>query len=325
MQEWKMNMPYSDAKTLQLNRNRQVNDKKRKQIKVTIKAYLFLLPTILLIMTFSYYPALSAFYYSFTNWDGFQTAKIIGFKNFEIIFTSDEFRRAFLNLFWFSAFNVITALTAPLLVALLIYKVKHAKLQNMYRLLFVFPMVVPGMVTILLWKFILNPDVGLLNSFLAAIGVPDEHLPLWLASMKMALPSLLLVGFPWISGVSVLIYLAGFQSIPVSLREAAIVDGANGTTLFFRIELPLIMSQIKLIMILTIISVLQTFSLQLVLTNGGPANTTTVPGYIMYREAVTNSQMGFACAIGVVLFIMIFILTVINNTFLKSSTEFDQN
>ncbi|RED52785.1 carbohydrate ABC transporter permease [Cohnella phaseoli] len=292
--------------------------------KVNIKAYLFLLPTIALIMTFSYYPALSAFYYSFTNWDGFLTAKYIGFKNFEIIFTSEEFRQAFLNLFWFSAFNVLTSLTVPLLVALLIYKVKHLKLQNMYRLLFVFPMVVPGMVTILLWQFILNPDVGLINSFLAAIGIPDEKLPLWLASMRMALPSLLLVGFPWVSGVYVLIFLAGFQSIPGSLREAAIVDGANGKILFFRIELPLIMSQIKLIMILTMISVIQTFSLQLVLTNGGPANKTTVPGYIMYREAVINSQLGYACAIGVVLFIMIFLLTIINNKFLKSSTEFER-
>lgn len=318
-------MPYSDVKSLQVSRNQQVNYKKRKQYKVNIKAYLFLLPTILLIMTFSYYPALSAFYYSLTNWDGFLPAKFIGFKNFEIIFTSEEFRRAFLNLFWFSLFNVITSLSVPLIVALLIYKVKHTKLQNIYRLLFVFPLVVPGMVTILLWQFILNPDVGLLNAFLAALGVPEDQLPLWLASMKLALPSLLLVGFPWISGVSVLIYLAGFQSIPVSLREAAIVDGANGITLFFRIELPLIMSQIKLIMILSVISVLQTFSLQLVLTNGGPANTTTVPGYIMYREAVINSQLGFACAIGVVLFIMIFTLTVINNKFLKSSTEFDQN
>ncbi|MBP1989463.1 carbohydrate ABC transporter permease [Paenibacillus eucommiae] len=305
--------------------NEQNYKNKQKKRKVNIKAYLFLLPTLVMMATFSYYPALSAFYYSFTNWDGFLAAKFVGLHNFKTIFTTEEFRIAFLNLFWFALVNMIISITAPLLVALLIYRVKHGKLQNMYRLLFVFPLVVPGMVIILLWQFILNPDVGLMNAFLSAVGVPEENLPLWLGSMRMALPSLLLIGFPWVSGVSVLIYLAGFQSIPVSLREAAIMDGANGVTLFLRIELPLVVSQIKLLVILSIISVLQAFSYQLVLTNGGPANTTTVPGYIMYREAVNNSQLGFACAIGVVLFVMIFTLTVINNKFLKSPTEFDQH
>ncbi|MCU6709938.1 sugar ABC transporter permease [Paenibacillus sp. J5C_2022] len=285
---------------------------------------MFVLPTVIMIFTFSYYPAIAAFYYSFTNWDGFRPAQFIGFDNFVSIFTTEEFRQAFLNLLWITLFSVFVTITVPLIVALFIYKIRNQKLQYFYRLLFVFPMVVPAMVGILLWQFILNPDVGLMNAVLSASGVPQDQLPLWLASPKTAMLSLFVMGFPYVSGVNILIYLAGLQNIPKELKEAAIVDGANGFRLFFKIELPLVMSQIKLLVILTVIGVLQSFHIQLVLTGGGPMNSTTVPGYIMYKEAINNNQLGYGCAIGVVLFLLIFTLTVINNKYLKSSTEYDQ-
>jgi len=285
-------------------------------------AYLFLLPTLLMLFVFNYYPAIGAFVYSFTSWNGFNAPKFIGLRNFEEIFGMPLFSKAFWNLLWLTIFQVSASITVPLFVARVIYKVKNQRAQNVYRLLFVFPLVIPGMVIILLWQFILNPDVGMLNALLSWLGVPEDHLPLWLGSMDTALLSLMLIGFPWVSGVSLLIFLAGFQSIPQEIIESATVDGATGFRLFYKIEFPLVVAQIKLILILTIIGSLQTFQLPLVLTGGGPAHSTTVPGLLMYNEAMVNNRMGFACAIGVVLFILIFVITFINYRYFNSSTEY---
>ncbi|RAV14832.1 carbohydrate ABC transporter permease [Paenibacillus contaminans] len=285
-------------------------------------AFLFLLPTLAMIFVFSYYPAIAAFVYSFTKWNGFNAPEFIGFGNFKEIFGTPVFSKAFWNLFWLTLFQIVISIAVPLLVARMIYKVRHGRLQNAYRLLFVFPLVIPGMIIILLWQFILNPDVGMINAALSFLGMPEDRLPLWLASPDTALMSLMLIGFPWVNGVALLIFLAGFQSIPQEIVESATVDGAKGFRIFYRIELPLVMSQIKLILILTIIGSLQGFQTQLVLTGGGPGFSTTVPGLVMYQEAMINNRMGFACAIGVILFILIFVVTYINNKYLQSSTEY---
>ncbi|MFC5407189.1 carbohydrate ABC transporter permease [Cohnella soli] len=292
------------------------------QSRRNVIAFFFLLPTLAMIGLFNYYPAIEAFVYSFTNWDGFSTSDFVGLNNFKEMFTTAVFSHAFLNLLWLSLFGIATSLTFPMLAALAIYRVKNKRVQNTYRMLFVFPLVIPSMVVLLLWQFILNPDVGLLNAILAAFGVPEDMLPLWLGSPDTVLFSLMLIGFPWAQGVSMLIYLAGFQNISRSIVEAATVDGAGGFRLFFRIELPLVAAQIKLILILTIIGTLQGFQTQLVLTGGGPGYASTVPGLVMYQEAMNNNRMGFACAVGVVLFVLIFILTFVNNKYLKSSTEY---
>lgn len=292
------------------------------QTRRNLIAFLFLLPTLAMIGLFNYYPAVAAFVYSFTNWNGFSVPDFIGLNNFKEMFTTAVFSKAFLNLLWFSLFGAATSITVPMLVALAIYKVKNRGVQNVYRLLFVFPLVIPSMVILLLWQFLLNPDVGMLNAILSALGVPESKLPLWLGSPDTAVVSLMLIGFPWVNGVSMLIYLAGFQNISRSIVEAATVDGASGFRMFFRIELPLVAAQIKLILILTIIGTLQGFQTQLVLTGGGPGYASTVPGLVMYKEAMVNNRLGFACAVGVVLFLLIFVLTYVNNKYLKSSTEF---
>jgi raffinose/stachyose/melibiose transport system permease protein len=296
----------------------------RKQRKLTnMKAILFLLPTMIMILMFNYYPAIAAFYYSFTNWDGFTTPIFVGMGNFKEIFTTRVFSEASWNLLYLTLFSLFITLTIPLLVAEFIYKVKQKRMQNFYRLLFVFPLVIPNMVILLLWQFFLNPEVGFINAILSALGVSYDHLPLWLGSPNTALVSMMLIGLPWINGVAVLIYLAGFQSIPMSILEAAQMDGAKGFRLFFSIELPLVVSQIKLLMILTIIGSIQAFQTPLVLTNGGPGYSTTVPGLIMYKEAVLNNRLGFGSAVGVVLFAIILVFTIINNKYLKSSTEYN--
>ncbi|MED5019847.1 sugar ABC transporter permease [Paenibacillus chibensis] len=285
--------------------------------------YLFLAPTLISLLTFNYYPALSALYYSFTDWNGFNAPNFIGLDNFVEMAKSLDFQTGFRNMLIITVFSVFVSVTIPAIAAEFIYKTEKPRMQHFFRLMFVFPLVIPGMVILLLWQFLLNPEVGLINSLLTSLGVSEEHLPLWLGSPDTALASFMLIGFPWVNGVGVLIYLAGFQNIPKSVIEAAKMDGATGFSLIWKIEVPLIASQIKLIAILNIIGGIQAFQNQLVLTGGGPGYSTTVPGFIMYQSAMSASRFGYASAIGLVLFVLIFIFTLINNKYIKSDTEYN--
>jgi raffinose/stachyose/melibiose transport system permease protein len=131
------------------------------------------------------------------------------------------------------------------------------------------------------------------------------------------------MGFPWVGGVTMLIYLAGFMAIPREIIDAAIVDGAVGWHRFWHIELPLIQGQLKLTVVLAFIGNLQGFQTQLIMTNGGPGYATMVPGLRLYQAAVVDGKLGYASAIGLILFIVIFSLTLINQRYISGGQQFE--
>jgi raffinose/stachyose/melibiose transport system permease protein len=216
-------------------------------------------------------------------------------------------------------FQVFRAAVFPLLGAALIYRLRQEKLAYFYRLLFVLPIVVPATVGILVWRQFFDPNVGLLNDVLHLFGLKGLS---WLNSESSALFSLMVIGFPWIDGVGMLIYLAGLLAIPGEVVEAAIMDGAGSLRRFFSIELPLVIPQIRLIVILNVIGALQGFGWQLLVTRGGPNSATSVPAWEMYQSAMTAGRFGYASAIGMILFIIIFALTLINNAAIRSQVEY---
>jgi ABC-type sugar transport system permease subunit len=201
--------------------------------------------------------------------------------------------------------------------------------------LLVVPMIVPGLVTLFIWKFFLDPNLGVLNklidftglkSVLVAIndffgwGVFFEGVPIgWLSQPELFLPALFIWGFPWIGTVGVLIYLAGLSSIGQEVYEAGELDGIGPFKKFFYIELPLILTQVRLSLVLLIIGTLSSYGLQLLLLNeyGGPGGRGMVPGLWMYNRAFVAGEFGYACAIGMILFIVILALTVINNRYVR--------
>lgn len=282
--------------------------------------YLFLLPTFALLLLFNYYPALSALYHSLFNWNGANLAKWVGFANFAHIFKDPVMVNSFKNMGILTGFQLAISITFPLGAAALIFHLRDTRFAYFYRVLYVVPMVVPSMVTMMIWKFIYNPQVGLLNTLLRAWELPTR---VWLGDFKYALYAVIAVGFPWIAGTSMLIYLAGFQAIEKSLLDAAAIDGASGLGRFWYIELPLVLSQIKLIVILTMIGAIQGFAGILVMTAGGPGTTTMVPGLWLYKNAMNYNKMGYACAIGTFLFAITMVLTFINLRFVQSSAEFE--
>jgi raffinose/stachyose/melibiose transport system permease protein len=132
---------------------------------------------------------------------------------------------------------------------------------------------------------------------------------------------LMFMGFPWVGGFGLLIYYAGLQNISSDVFDSARIDGATGWTRFRFVDLPLLLGQIKLLVVLGFIGGLQGFQTQLLLTNGGPGYSTMVPGMHLYQNAITFDRMGYACAIGVALFVVILAITYINMKYIRSSAE----
>ncbi len=279
--------------------------------------YLLLVPCFVMLGVFSYYPAFLALWGSIFTLDYGRDGQFIGLDNFRELWSDATFRKSVSNVVLLTLFGTITAITIPVFVAEWIFRLRSDKAQYVYRILMVWPAIVPGLVTLLLWQFIYDPYYGLLNTFLGWVGLDEWATKAWLADPDLALYALMGSGFPFVGGIGVLIYLAGLQSIPVEIYDAAKLDGASGFRQFLTIDLPLIKGQIRLNIVLSIIAGLQALTGPLVLTNGGPVNATMVPGLYMYQQAFTYGRLGYASAIGVVIFIAVFILTVLNMTLFK--------
>jgi ABC-type sugar transport system permease subunit len=279
-------------------------------------AYLFVLPALAMVLLFSYYPALSALYHGFTQWDGTSPAIWVGLSNFHSFVNDQQFGTAVGNIVQMMAYWVILALTVPLIVARLILGIRSPRLQFICRLCFVLPFVVPQVVTILLWRFI-YADTGVLNELLKAVNLTNLQQD-WLGSPAYVVHSIMFMGggvvaaFPYVDGFGLLIYTAGLQAIPGEVKEAAAVDGASSLRTFFAVELPQIKGQLRLILVLTLIYGIQNYVQVLIMTQGGPGYVSTVPGLMMYQDAFSNQDFGQASAIGTSLFLIILALTIIN-------------
>lgn len=280
-----------------------------------------MVPTFLFLIVFMYYPAFRAVYLSFYQWNGFTEPAFIGLDNYRTLINDQMLRTSIWRLAILTGASVLQ-LALPLFAAEMIFHLKSEFAQYWYRVLFVIPVVVPLVTSILIWRYIFDPSVGLANELLDGIGLGMLAND-WLAHQDTALLTLILIGFPWISAFNLLIFTAGLQAIPGELLDSAELDGANGFTRFRTIDFPLILGQVKLLVILTIIASLQAFAFILILTNGGPGTSTTVPGLVLYQSAFQYSRFGYATAIGTVIFIVILILTYINLKYITSSTEYD--
>lgn len=271
------------------------------------KGYLFLLPLFFFLLTFSYYPAFSGIYHSFFDWKDTGEATFIGFKNFIELFSDTE-------VFWPSCLTMVKILLpkllinifVPLIVAELIFNLNSEKAKSFYRLWVLIPMVAPGMVVTLIWDYIYDPNFGLLTAVWKLFGGEAVD---WLNNSKTVIWAIIFMGFPWVGGTNVLIYISGLNSISGEARESARLDGANTFKIIWYIDLPLILGQMKFFLINGLISGIQDYSVQFLLTNGGPGYETMVPGYYMYQAAFTSGRMGYASAIGTFLFVIIMVFT----------------
>lgn len=299
------------------------------------RLYLFVLPSLVLVVLFAYFPAASAVYHSFFDWQGGESKQYVGWQNFRRAWDDRVLWGSVATVGCLVLFNLVKMLPS-IALAVVLHRLRSERWQYVYRVLLVVPMIVPGLVTLFVWKFYLDPNLGLLNRVLDATGLKTvlvaldrlagwgvfaEGVPIgWLSQPDLVLPSLFLWGFPWIGAVGVLIYLAGLQTISPDVYEAAEIDGVGSLGKFFHIELPLILTQVRLNLTLLIIATLQGYGLQLLLLgdSGGPGGRGLTPGLWMYNRAFIAGEFGYACAIGLILFGFILALSLVNQRYVRS-------
>jgi raffinose/stachyose/melibiose transport system permease protein len=264
--------------------------------------YLALLPLALVIGWFAYYPALSAIFWSFFHWQPAGVSTFIGFGNYATMFSDQIWWSSFRNLGLIFAFTVV-AWILPLLAAELLISLKSARWQFAMRTLLIIPMAFPGVVTALVWGFFYSPNDGVINQALKAIGL-GALAQNWTGQGSTALLSLLFVGFPFIAGLPFLIFYSSLQNIPTEVLEAAQLDGVGRFARFWRIDLPLMASQVRILLFLAVVGTLQYGFVAYVLTGGGPDNATMVPILRMINVAFQGGDWGYSAALSTTLFII---------------------
>lgn len=265
-------------------------------------------------------PFIWAFWTSFYDYEVGGESKFVGLANYQEYLSDPTLVSSFVNLAFLTSFGLLTVTTAPLIIAKLIFSLKSERARYLYRVLFLIPIVVPGVAGLMIWQGMIYGDTGFLNELLRAVGREDLTRG-WLSDPRTVIWAIVFIGFPFAGGINILIYYAGLAGISDSVHEAAELDGARGIRKFLKVDVPLVLSQMKLLVIMTIIGTVQGFEGMFILTKGGPGLKTMVPGLWMYMNAFSFQRMGYACAIGVILFLIILALTIINMKYFRSSED----
>ena len=391
--------------------------------KLYLVLFGLMLPSLVSLVLFTYYPQFGAIKFSFYKWDGQAQEEVIGFKNYIEAFTLDpKFWGCFQLVLILLAANIVK-MWPSIFAAITLHRLKSERFQYIYRVLFVVPMIIPGIVSLLVWKSFFDAGTGALNVFLNAtglmralvwldgfmaggrhwtswpgvvntgpavairdhftfngvhglwwmifvgcaiifaravyryfgpktqanrgigftyfavaliigsivlalitcvwptrpIGVFDTGTPAWLGNENLIIPSVIMWGFPWVGTVGVLIYLAGLQNISNDVYEAAELDGVGTFRKLWSIELPLILTQVRINLIFLTIGTITDYGFFLLLLgpDGGPGNKGMVPGLYMYQQAFIEQRFGYACALGMILFVILLAITILYQKYVK--------
>lgn len=277
---------------------------------------LFMLPAILLVGIFMFYPAIYGFYLSFTNWNGVTTSyKFIGFRNFIEMFQDDIFYLALKNT---AIYCVATILFQHLIsLSLAVFLHRGLKGSKLYKSIFFIPSLLSTAVVAVVFTVIFNPVSGGLNELLQYIGLSALAQD-WLGNPKIALYSIIFTNVWQYFGYSMVIYIAGLNTIPKDLEEAAVIDGANGWQKFLFIDFPSIAPAFTINTVLSMIGSLKAFENVYAMTGGGPINSTEVIATYLYDFGITANRLGYGSAVSLVMFILIVIISIMQTKLLRA-------
>jgi multiple sugar transport system permease protein len=265
-----------------------------------LRAWAFLAGGVLCFALFSWYPAVRAIVIAFQKYTPGGSPQWVGTKNFTQLFHDPEFADAWKNTFYFTLLALLIGFAVPFVMALVLNELRHAK--AFFRVVVYLPVMIPPVVSALLWKWFYDPGNGLANEALRAVHLPTSD---WTNSTHTALVSLVLVS-TWANlGGTVLIYLAALQGIPGELYEAAELDGANIFQRVRNVTIPQTRFIILMLMLLQIVATMQVFTEPFVITGGGPQDATVTVLYLIYKYAFLYNDFGGACALSVMLLVML--------------------
>ena len=277
----------------------------RFRAKNNLTAYLFLSPWLVGFFAFTAWPFLQSVYLSFTRYNIVSPAKWVGLANYKMLLTSDElfYKSAWVTI-QYALISVPLAIVVGVLLAMLLNI--NVKGISVFRTIFFLPSIVPTVATSVLFMWLLNPNIGLVNRLLALVGVRG---PAWLGTAPWAFYSLVFMAL-WGVGGSMVIYLAGLKDIPTQLYEAATLDGASPYRKMIHVTLPMMTPVIFFNLVMGIIGAFQTFTQAFVITpKGGPQDSTYFYSLYLYNRAWKYLDMGYASAMAWMLFIVIVVLT----------------
>ncbi|AVQ98318.1 lactose ABC transporter permease [Oceanobacillus iheyensis] len=281
----------------------------------TRHAWIFLAIPLLLLSVFTFLPSIAAFILSFSNYNVLRPIEWIGIENYVRAIQNNDFRNALGNTVTFWLLVTPALVIFPIFVAILVnQKLKGIKL---FRLIFYFPVLVSVVITAILWKWMFAEE-GMLNYFLGFLGVEATN---WLTNPSTVLPALAFVTVWQGFGYYMLFYLASLQGVPEELYEASELDGATFFQKHFYVTIPLIKPMIFFVAVISTMGAFKEFTLMLTMTSGGPLESSTTVVLLVFQEAFTRLDMGYASALSFLLFIIILIITFINQKFLDKKTD----
>jgi raffinose/stachyose/melibiose transport system permease protein len=269
--------------------------------------YLFVLPALAVYAAFVLWPFGRAIWLSLHQWDGLLPKTWVGLDNYREIVESGPLRAAFGHALVLIVFYAVIPVVLGLVLVSALGRAR-VRGQAVFRTVLFLPLVIPMVVVAVTWRMIYEPSNGSLNELLRAVGL-DSLTRAWLGDFTLALPAVGFVGTWVMSGLALVLFMAGVQRIPQSLYDAARVDGAGPVREFFAVTLPNLRGEIAVALTLTTIAALRNFDLVYLTTQGGPGDATSVPAFQVYNRAFLLGQIGSAAAIGVVLALVIFLFS----------------
>lgn len=281
----------------------KIRNQKRRDALVVLS---FLMPNLIGFLVFTLIPVFATAFLSFTKWDLLGEIQLVGLDNYARLLSSKRFGQAMANTLYYTVGTVPLSIFLALCLSVLM----NRKIRGiyLYRTIYYLPVVSSGVAIALLWKFIYADNVGLLATVFRMLGLES---PKWITSTRWSMTSIIIMSI-WkgLGGIIVLL-LAGLQGISPSYYEAARIDGANGRQQFFRITVPMITPTLFFQVVMSIIGSFQVFEQTAILTEGGPGFSSTSIVYYIYTAGFQDLKFGYACAMSMILFLIILVVTVL--------------
>lgn len=268
----------------------------KKKLRTTLVAWLFMLPALVILAIFVFYPIIYSIPLAFTNYSVFGESKFIWFDNFKRLVQDNDFKIAFRNS---CIFVIVTPILQLLSISLALLMNRKLPGTSVFRAMAYLPVVTSMVAVSIIWKFVLDPD-GLINSLLISMGLISQPIQ-FLSNAKLALPTLMVVTIWQGLGYYMMIYLSALQNFPEDLMEAAKLDGASPWTCFWRIRLPLLQPQIWFCTMVSLIAAVGVMDVVFTMTNGGPNKSTYVINFYAYLQGFQKFDFGYSAAVGLVM------------------------
>ncbi len=285
-----------------------------------ISPYLYLIPSLIFLVAFTYYPIFSSIYISLHEWNLFTREPLfVGFENYRLMADDPVFWRVVRNTLVYVAGTIPITMAIALILAILLNE-RLGWLRGVYRVTAFYPTMIPMAAAAMLWVWLLNPGIGLINHYLAELGVPRIE---WLYDMNWALPAIMLTAIWKNFGYFMLIYLAGLQNLPGELYEAASLEGAGFGQKVWYITLPLLAPTSIFVLVVGVITSFNVFDLVHLMTQGGPGNRTNVMVYYIYQHAFRFADYGMGATLTVVFVAAILLVIVAIMGFMERRTYYE--